>query len=98
MIHFEGTDYFDDRIFVLSIQKVITKDDSEEWCLVTRRNTFGYPPTRADDFDSLEKAEEYRMQVEPQTPRISLHGRSPKPVPTYEEHSAWTEKMLESLK
>ena len=30
--------------------------------------------------------------VEPGTPRISLKGKSPKPVPSYEEYLAWLEK------
>ena len=56
------------------------------WAVTTRRNCEGFPPFRVDDFASEEEAIVFIKRVEPETPRISLGGRSPVPTPTYEEH------------
>lgn len=93
ILSFEGREYLDDRMFVLEIARALPSSPPNAtdmpWILVTRRNVRGYPPTRADDFATWQAAADYVRQVEPTTPRISLGGRSPDPVPTYDEFVAW---------
>lgn len=92
-INFQGNEYFDDRVFVLDIARALPSSppnpNDKPWCLVTRRNVRGYPPTRADDFDTWEAAAEYVRRIEPETPLISHDGKSPNPAPTYDEYLAW---------
>jgi hypothetical protein len=90
IIHFEGRDYFDDRIYLMEVRRVITQSEADKpWTVLIRRNTFGFPPSRADDFDTWEDAVEYLRHFEPLTPRVSLGGKSPEPAPCYEEYQAW---------
>ena len=62
---------------------------SESVMLVTYRNVPSLPPTRVDDFSSLEDAIQYVKKVEPICPRCSLGGSAPEPIPSWQEHLAW---------
>lgn len=59
------------------------------WALVTRRNTWNYPPTRTDEFDTREEAKAYYKKVVVTTPLISLGRRSPTPTPSLEHYTEW---------
>lgn len=90
VIHFEGQDYFDDRIYIMEVRRVITHSpDEKPWTVLIRRNTFGFPPSRSDDFATWEEAVEYLRHFEPLTPLISLDGKSHDPPSSYEEYRAW---------
>lgn len=95
----QGQVYFDDRLFILDLQQA-KKGDREVWAVTTRRNIKGFPPRRVDDFKTKEEAVSYLKEVEPSTPRISLHGKSPNPVPSYEEYLKWcdSEDIPSSMK
>jgi hypothetical protein len=67
-------------------------DASSTWTLTTRRNCPGYPPTRMDHFESVGGLVDYVRKVEPITPRRSLNGSSPEPVPSYEEYLEWLDR------
>jgi hypothetical protein len=94
-IHFDGREYFDDRLFLLELEHVtigsLTRNNAakERWAVITRRNVPGYPPFRSDDFESREAAIRYLRHIAPQTPRISLGGGSPDPTPSLSEFMAW---------
>ena len=99
MIQFDGDEFFDDRLFVLEVLKTrnIAEINSRwteviKWALVTRHNDFGYPARRFDEFDSKLEAINYLRKVEPETPRISLGGRAPDPIPAYAEYRRWIAK------
>lgn len=104
---YQGTNYFDDRLFVLyvcaskveiqnGIESVVLTTIYHEnppqdhiWSVVTYRNCERYPLYRVDSFHNKEDAIAYRKKVEPETPLISLDGRSPyNPLP-YEEYIEW---------
>lgn len=96
MIQFERDEYFDDRLFVLEVLKTrsVAEINSRwteviKWALVTRRNVSGYPVRRFDEFDNRREAINYLRKVEPETPRISLGGQAPDPLPTYAEYRRW---------
>jgi hypothetical protein len=93
-----GETYLDDRLFILDLQQA-KKGNHEVWAVTTRRNIKGFPPFRVDDFKTKEEAVSFLKGVEPSTPRISLHGKSPTPVPTYEEYLRWcdTEDIPSSM-
>lgn len=92
-ILYQGDYYLDDRIFVLEIRRAMStsesKPDELPWVLLTLRNVRGFRPTRADDFESWVDVVEYVEKIEPQTPRISLGGEAPDPVPSYDEYLQW---------
>lgn len=89
MPHYLGESYNDDRLFILDYGRVRRGADTV-WGVITRRNIPGrFPPFRSDVFDSEEAAIAFIQSTEPSTPRISLGGRSPDPVPTYEEYCSW---------
>ncbi len=87
--------YNDDRMYILELTKVqsreLTSDSPAklEWAVITRRNVFDYPPVRCDNFDTRQEASEYYMKVVVETPRVSLDEKSPIPVPSLEEYTAW---------
>jgi hypothetical protein len=87
--------YLDDRMYVLEVSFVTTSSPTtnepskQEWVVTTRRNVVGYPPRRCDTFPTFQEAMDYVISVEPSTPRVSLNGAWPNPVPTYEGHLAW---------
>ena len=95
MIHFERRGYFDDRVFILELTRVTTRSLTQadapiaRWAVIIRRNVAGFPPFHSDDFESREEALQYLHQIAPQTPRVSLGGRSPKPTPSLPEFKAW---------
>jgi hypothetical protein len=104
-INFQGTNYFDDRLFVLylcpgtvEIQDdgmVVTTIYHEQapvghvWCVVTYRNTNRYPLHRVDIFYKKDDAINYIKKIEPETPLISLGGKSPDHPMSFEEYSRW---------
>jgi len=86
---FNGEVYNDDRMFVLYVCKctvsekhdclstTIYHDEEPEnykWCLVTYRNVARYRAYRVDHFNTENEAKGYMLQVEPETPLISLGG------------------------
>lgn len=74
----------------MEVRRAITHSPEEKpWTVLIRRNTFGFPPSRADDFSAWEEAVEYIHHFEPLTPRISLSGKSPDPPPSYEDYQQW---------
>jgi hypothetical protein len=92
LIPFEGLEYLDDRMFVLELRKAMPSGRAKKeklWTLVTKRNVLGFPPTRADDFDTWDEAMDYIKHALPQTPLISLEGQVPAPLLSYDEHLAW---------
>lgn len=107
-IAFQDRNYFDDRLFVLYLCKgkiveepdgvIVTTIYHEQapleyiWCVVTYRNCTRYPAYRVDSFHKKEAAVAYIKAVEPETPLISLGGKSPDPKPTYEEYQEWKQK------
>ncbi len=100
-----GEQYRDDRMFVLYLSKctrtevgggmfetTIYHDEAPAnhiWCLVTYRNTRQYPIHRVNHFGSLREARAYMERVEPQTPLVSLGGRSPASPLPYEQFVEW---------
>ena len=88
MIQFEGRDYFDDRIYFMEVRHAASPCE-KPWTVLMRRNTFGFPPVRADDFATWEEAVEYVRHYDPLTPLISLGGQSPNPPPSHGEYQTW---------
>jgi len=103
---YEGETYNDDRMFVLYTCKctVSEKDDlivttiyhaelpgHYKWCVVTYRNVARYRVYKVDHFNTEDEAREYSALIEPQTPLISLGGKSPITPPTYNEFVNWKE-------
>jgi hypothetical protein len=86
---FQGNEYLDDRLFIVEVRRSIVERRGARWTVVTRRNTRKRPPTRTDDFATRQEAVAYLEEVEPHTPRISLDGEAPDPVPSLKEHRAW---------
>jgi len=62
------------------------------WCVVTYRNSPGYPIVGVKHFSSRERAVIYMWHIEPETPMISLNGKSPEQPLQYQEYSAWKKK------
>lgn len=105
MIEFQGQFYFDDRLYVLYLCKVtaeIKSDgfistaiyheealDNYRWCIVTYRNCSRYPVFSTKLFDSKDEANAYIRKIEPETPLISLNGKSPSNSASYEEYLCW---------
>lgn len=83
--------YFDDRMFVVEVEPIGPSLEGAPiaWAVTTRRNIPGYAVFRRRVFDSRERALALLRQVAPQTPRVSLHGLSPVPAPTFEQHNRW---------
>jgi len=86
--------YLDDRMFVLEISRVTTRsmtstNERQQWAVIERRNVFGYPPTRCKEFDRRDAAVAFLKELAPQTPRVSLDGESPSPLPSWDEFQSW---------
>lgn len=62
------------------------------WCVATYRNCNRYPLYRVDSFFRKEDAILYVKQIEPETPLISLNGKSPLHPVSYEEYLLWKKK------
>jgi len=103
-INFQGQEYFDDRLFVLylcagkveiedgAIWTTIYHENPPEdhiWCVVTYKNCNRYPLYRIDSFYKKEDALGYIKKIEPETPLISLEGKSPQNLPSFEEYLLW---------
>lgn len=104
-IKFQDQNYFDDRLFVLYLCKgkveiepdgvAITTIYHEQepidfvWCVATYKNCIRYPLYRVDSFYKKEVAIEYIKKIEPETPLISLDGKSPAKPFSYEEYLKW---------
>ena len=103
-LFFNGEQYNDDRMYVLTLAKCTMKEDAESietiiyhedipdnyiWCVVTYRNVKRYSATRVDPFNSKNEAESYLEHVEPQTPLISLGGRTPSNLLPYGKYVEW---------
>jgi len=68
----------------MEVRRASTRSpDEKQWTVLIRRNTFGFPPTSADDFSMWEEAVEYVRKFDPITLRISLGVQSPDPAPSY---------------
>jgi hypothetical protein len=92
-VFFNGQEYFDDRLFVMEVarttKQTATGGSQYTWAVITRRNVRGYPPTRVDDFESLNEAFRYMHEIAPTTPRASLDGRPPAHPLTLTQYKAW---------
>ena len=101
---FNGEQYNDDRMFVLTLAKCTIREDADVietvihyedvptnfiWCVVTYKNVKRYMATRVDPFNSKNEAMLYIEHVEPQTPLISLDGNSPTTPLQYEKYLSW---------
>lgn len=94
----------DDRMYVLYVSKCTVEEDDKTitttihhvtaptdhiWCVVTYKNIPRYKAVRVDHFLRESEAMLYVKSVEPQTPLISLYGKSPVRPLTYIEFSDW---------
>ncbi len=94
MLSFGGQYYLDDRMFVVDVEPFVAPDTKDghtvaSWAVMTRRNVPGYVVFRRSLFESRERAIAVLRHLAPQTPRLSLHGLSPVPPPSYEQYNAW---------
>ena len=105
MIAYQGRLCFDDRIFVLYLCKVVVSIDREgfvtstiyhekppdkySWCIVTYWNCNRYPLFSIKLFDSENKAVSYLRKIEPETPLVSLAGKSTSKPLSYEDYVCW---------
>ena len=94
--------FHDDRMFVLEVTPIESSDGTsvvlapelsgskvKEWAVVTRRNVPGYPPHRVDRFRTQVEAIDFYKHTVVSTPRKSLEEKSPEPVPTVQQYTAW---------
>jgi len=110
-MEFDGFEYNDDRMFILSLQRCSVVDDDEmttitvqynkldettHWCVITFRNIPSYSGSKVNLFDEKEEAQAFLDHVERSTPRVSLDGRSPIPLMEPDEFKKW--KADNSLK
>lgn len=90
--HFNGKDYYDDRLFLLHlclgslevegglVTTTIYHENAppeSKWCLVTYRNCDNYPAFGVLHFESKDDAVAYMESVEATTPLASHEGQSP---------------------
>ena len=101
--------YRDDRMYVMRLTSSFSVDEDGvitismkrgekifpemPLLLITYRNTQRLPAVRTDEFQSLRDALHYIQRIEPTCPRISLHGASPNPTPTWSEHLQWLHSL-----
>jgi len=78
----------DDRLFRIEI-KPWKWSTERPWTVVTLHNVFATLPARQDHFASYAEALDYYLRVVVETPRISLGGHSPDPLPSIEQYTAW---------
>ena len=100
LILYKGENYYDDRIFHLHLtltnkqtlpDGIVTREvgsnlSCDTYTLITRRNSIGRKPIRADDFESYDEAIAYIERIEPEVPLISLNGNPIIPKPSIEEY------------
>jgi hypothetical protein len=111
LIEFEGFEYNDDRMFILSLQRCSAVDADEmtiitvqynkldvttHWCVITYRNIPSFPSTRVNLFDEKEEAQAFLDDIERSAPRVSLDGEPPVPLMEPDEFKKW--KTDNSLK
>lgn len=87
----QGQLYKDDRLFILDLQ-FAQKNKQPVWAVTTRRNVDGFPPFRVDDFPTKEAAITFIQKIEPETPLISLGGKSPQHPLAYVDYLATLRK------
>ncbi len=103
-VAFRGETYNDDRMYVVHVARCTvgiegastvttvyheTPPDGCTWCVVTYKNVAQYRATRIDHFPTLEAAQRHRELVEPQTPLVSLGGKSPGRPMGYKDYVLW---------
>ena len=108
MIKYDGQSYYDDRLFVIYLCKgkvevapdgiIVTTiyheqtPDDYVWCVVTYRNCGRYPLHSVISFYKKDDAIKYISNIEPETPLISLDGKSPASVVPYDEYVSWKQR------
>ncbi len=99
----DGIRYLDDRMYILTVVRCIggrpvpsdplgSGEGGPYWLVSTRRNVPGLRVTRGDAFDTREEAIAYMEELEVATPRVSLDGRAPDPLPSLEAHRRWLQE------
>ena len=107
-IAYQGDQYFDDRLYVLYLCKGKVDPESDGliattiyhdqapadsiWCVVTYKNCNRYPLNRIDSFYKKDDAIAYLKLIEPETPLISLEGKSPQNPVAYDDYVLWKKK------
>lgn len=107
-IKYNGEEYFNDRLFVLYLCKGEVAPESDGliaitiyheqapvdfiWCVVTYKNSNRYPLNRIDSFNKKDDAIAYLKLIEPETPLISLEGKSPQNPLAYDDYVLWKKK------
>lgn len=91
-------DLKDDRLFRLEIVRYRGLKE-REWIVATLHNVLGRIPAGQNHFASREDALDYYLKVVVETPRTSLGGRSPDPLPSIEQYTAWlkSEKLYDPI-
>jgi hypothetical protein len=105
MIEFNGSSYFDDRLFILHLCRgrvesgtddtvntvLFHEGDADDliWCLATYRNSGGYPLVSLNHFDTKNDALKYISLIEPTVPLISFNGQPRNPPLAYEDYLKW---------
>jgi hypothetical protein len=85
----------DDRMVVLEVAPDTADRFSGDgvrplqWAVITRRNVPGYPVQAVVSFPTRAEALAHYHQAVVQTPRLSLGGRAPHPVPSVDEYIGW---------
>jgi hypothetical protein len=79
----------DDGSVTASTAPESESDLSKPAVLITYRNIPSLPAVIVDDFPSVKEALDYIQRIEPTCPRVSLGGRPPEPIPTWQDHLAW---------
>jgi hypothetical protein len=98
MLSFGGKHYLDDRMFVVDVEPLAAPPTSGDalataWAVTTRRNVPGYEVFRRRLFETRDQAIAVLRMLAPRTPRLSLHGLSPVPAPTFEQHNDWLRRQ-----
>ena len=74
------------------------KNESKRWSLITRGNWGNTTIRGVQGFDSFDEAVQCLKRVAPATPLLSLDGKSPDPIPTWDEFQNWlSDKGLAKL-
>jgi hypothetical protein len=84
-----STELKDDRLFRLEVVAWDRVVKERAWAVVTLHNVLGRIPAGQNYFVSREDALDYYLKVVVETPRASLDNRSPDPVPSIAQYTAW---------